>query len=174
MRRILIENGEVDVKDCVYGFPWKYDATCFNFKAPNEIVQASEIEKIDYWDEITTLVIGCDLDDYSFIANMVNLYQLYIYTGHNIKNISFIKGLINLSHLYIDDSCVESLDDLKKLIVEKKRLFDEETNIYKRLSMGMDAICINSKYSLDGQELWEPGTFISELIINRKRVKKLR
>lgn len=24
MRRILIENGEVDVKDCVYGFPWEW------------------------------------------------------------------------------------------------------------------------------------------------------
>ena len=174
MRRILIEDDEVDVKKCCYGFPWRYDATCFNFKAPNEIVQASEIEKIDCWDEITTLVIGCDLDDYSFIANMVNLEQLYIYTGHNIKDVSFVKGLINLLHLYIEDSCVESLDALKELIAEKKRLFDEETNMYKRLSMGMDAICINSKYNLDDQELWEPGAFISELIINRKRVKKLR
>ncbi|MGN1205546.1 MAG: hypothetical protein ACI4SQ_01000 [Eubacterium sp.] len=69
---------------------------------------------------------------------------------------------------------MESLDDLKELIAEQKRLFDEETDMYKRLSIGIDTICINSKYNLDGQELWEPGAFISEVIVNRKRVKKLR
>lgn len=56
---------------------------CFNFNAPDEHFRADEIEKIGDKSKIETLVIGCDLPDYDFISDMVNLRQLYIYSGGN-------------------------------------------------------------------------------------------
>lgn len=173
MRRILIENCELDPKECSFGFPWKYDSNCFGFMFPTELVNASEINETDYGEEIESLIIGCDLEDYSFIASMGNLKQLYIYSGKNIRDISFVKGLTKLTHLYIADSHVESLEPLKELITEQKQLLDKETDLKKRLlNMPIKAICIESDVELDGNQLLEPGTYISELIINHRRIKR--
>jgi hypothetical protein len=167
MRRILIENSEVDPKQSSYGFPWKYDSTCYGFMSPDELVIASKISEITY-EEVESLIIGCDLEDYSFIADMVNLKQLYIYTGKNIRDISFVKSLTKLTHLYISDSHVDSLEALKELLTEQKRLFDEEKKIKKCCFFNMKAICVESDEELDGNILLEPGAYISELIINHR------
>ena len=58
MRRILIENNMVDPKKCSYGFPWKSDSICINFRMPEECVLTSDIDKITDKDNIETLVIG--------------------------------------------------------------------------------------------------------------------
>lgn len=84
MRRVLVDNRMVDLKECAYGFPWRYDATCYNFKAPDELILASEVGNIINPLDIEVLVIKCDLEDYSFISKMKNLRQLYVYCGENI------------------------------------------------------------------------------------------
>jgi hypothetical protein len=138
---------------------------------PTELVNASEVNEIDY-KEIESLIIGCNLEDYSFIANMENLKQLYIYAGKNIRDISFVKGLTKLTHLYIADSRVDALESLRELIAEQKRLYDEEKDIKKRLlNMPLKAICIESDVELDGKLLLEPGLHISEVIINIKGLR---
>lgn len=168
MRRIMIEKNNVDIKNYSLGCPWRYDATAYNFKFPEEVVSVSDIEKIDYWEDIQSLVIGCDLDNYDFIAKMTNLRQLYIYTGKNLQDISFLKNLSSLSHLYIADSHIESLNALKELITDQKRQFDAEKDFHKKLFMVIDAVCVNSSYELDGNELLEPGAYITEVIVNHK------
>ena len=86
---LLSENNGLTTEQFALGFPWKHDSVCYNFNFPKEVITKEEIADIDY-DNIVTLVIGCDLDDYSFISQMDNLKQLYIYVGDNLDNISFV------------------------------------------------------------------------------------
>ena len=153
MRRILIEKENIDPKTCSFGFPWKHDSICYNFNMPDECVTAESIEKIENLAGIETLVIGCDLDDYSFIGDMVNLKQLYIYSGANIDSLRFIKDLNSLRQLYITDSHITSLEPLKDLIQQRKILYDAETEMFKRLLMLIEGICIYSDNDLDGKIL---------------------
>ena len=170
MRKILIEKENADPKTCSFGFPWKHDSICYNFNMPDECVSADNVAEITAPENIGTLVIGCDLTDYSFIASMTNLNQLYIYSSANITSLDFVKKLNKLRQLYITDSHIASLDPLVELIKERKRAFDAETDVSKRLFMMIDGICINSDKELDGKVLKEPGFYITEIIVNHKRV----
>lgn len=169
MRRILIEKELIDPKACSYGFPWEHDSTCFNFRMTEECVTADRIDEIENIDDIETLVIGCDLPDYNFIEGMTGLKQLYIYSGESLYSLDFLKNLNDLRQLYIADSHIESLEPLVDLIKERKRLYDSETDISKRLFMMMEGICIVSDKELDEKMLKEPGLHISEIIIKRSR-----
>ena len=170
MRRILIEKENIDPKTCSFGFPWKHDSICYNFNMPNECVTAESIGKIEDPADIETLVIGCDLEYYSFISEMVNLKQLYIYSGANIDSLRFIKELNCLRQLYITNSHITSLEPLKDLIQQRKSLYDAETEMFKRLLMLIEGICIDSDKDLDGKILKDPGFYVTEIIINRKRI----
>lgn len=172
MRRILIEEEKINPAECLYGFPWHHDATCYNFKRPKESVTASEIGEIKNKDDIETLVIGCDLSDYGFIKDMVGLRQLYIYSGSNIHNLDFVRNLDKLSQLYITNSHVESLEPVVELIKVRKELFNSEEDIHKRLFMFIEGICVDTDYELDCSSLAEFAGFVSEIIINRKRIRK--
>lgn len=174
MRRILIDGEKISPKECSYGFPWRHDSTCYNFRMPEESIAAMEVGEIKRKDDIETLVIGCDLSDYGFIKDMVNLRQLYIYSGKNIYNLEFTKGLNKLSQLYVTDSHVEALEPVVQLIKARKELFDAEKDPHKRLFMFIEGICIDSDCDLDGSPLAEFDGFVSEIIINRKKIKKKR
>ena len=140
MRKILIEKEKTDPKTCSFGFPWKHDSICYNFNMPDECVTAEEITRIEAPEDVGTLVIGCDLTDYSFIETMSSLNQLYIYSGANLNSLDFVKNLNRLTQLYIADSHTASLDPLVELIKERKRAFDAETDVSKRLFMMLDGI----------------------------------
>ena len=170
MRRILIEKENIDPKSCSFGFPWKHDSICYNFCMPEECVTADSIRELVNKDNIEILVIGCDLSDYSFIEDMVNLKQLYIYSGANIYSLEFISKLNRLSQLYVADSRIESLNPVIELIKERKKLFDSENDIQKRLFMMIEGICINSDKELDGKSLKKQNFYISEIIINNSRI----
>ena len=170
MRRILIEKENIDPKSCSFGFPWKHDSICYNFRMPEECVTADSIAENVNKDDIETLVIGCDLSDYSFIEDMVNLKQLYIYSGANIYSLEFISKLNRLSQLYIAESQIETLNPVVELIKERKRLFDLEKDIHKRLFIMIEGICINSDKELDGKLLKKQNFYISEIIINNSRI----
>jgi hypothetical protein len=59
------------------------------------------------------------------------------------------------------------------VIEEKRRRIDTETDLWKRIELGIEGICIESDcYSLDGKELLETKLYISEVIINGKRIRK--
>ena len=36
---------DVGARKCTYGSPWKYDATCFNFRVPEETLIVSDIHR---------------------------------------------------------------------------------------------------------------------------------
>lgn len=171
MSRILIDESKIDLKQCAYGFPWDHDSHCYNFKTPTELVLASEVKGINNPLEIETLVIGCDLEDYSFISRMENLKQLYVYAGKNIENLEFIQGLVKLNQLYISESKIQALDDLVELMRKQKLMLDGLKGT-KRLLFGFDAICVNSSKNLNGNVLLEPGLYVSEIIVNHKWIRR--
>ena len=171
MRKILLDNHQLDPTKCSYGLPWKHDAICFNFRGPEELILADNLDDLGDLSEIETLVIGCELDDYSFIAGMTNLQQLYIYTAANMSSLDFVESLIKLRQMYVANSHVASLESLVKLLSEKKRLLDEQNDIHNRIAYIIEGICIESDVDLDGKELLTSGVYMSELIINKRHFK---
>lgn len=168
MRRILIAEEPCSS----FGLPWKGDAPCFNFKAPDEHFRADEIENIGDKSEIETLVIGCDLPDYDFISDMVNLRQLYIYSGENINDLSFIKKLVCLRQLYLAQSHIGSLEPLAVLTAEKSRLYGENPeNIENILKYAFEAVCIRSdRLDCDPNDFTDRNVLHTrEFVINNKR-----
>ncbi|MGN0385132.1 MAG: hypothetical protein ACI4EX_04540 [Lachnospiraceae bacterium] len=171
MRQILIDKNSVDLKCCAYRFPWDHDSHCYNFKMPTELVLNTEINSISDPLEVETLVIGCDLNDYTFISKMENLKQLYLYAGEKIENLEFIHGLVNLNQLYISESKIKRLDELVDLM-KKQKLLLENLEGMNRVLFGFDAICVNSSEELNGKDLLEAGLFVSEIIVNNKWIRR--
>lgn len=166
MRKILIENTEVKLDGCSYGFPWEHDATCYNFRRPEEIILAQHIHDIENDEDVETLVIGCRLDDYGFIAGMKNLRQLYIYDGSNIYNLAFVEKLVALQQLYIAKAHIDFLEPLVELLKKKKEMFDAEGDYMKKLDYVMEGIYIESdRGDLDKEILTAPRLYIGEMII---------
>lgn len=127
-----------------FGMPWKGDAPCFNFNIPRENIPADELDKIADKSEITTLVLGVDLQDYSVVSEFSELKQLYIYSGENLTDLSFIKPLVRLRQLYIAESHITSLEPFEELIKEKARLLAESEEKNAFFTYPFEAVCIRS------------------------------
>ncbi|MDE6732166.1 MAG: hypothetical protein K2J77_04745 [Oscillospiraceae bacterium] len=141
MKSILI----ADEPGGSFGLPWKGDAPCFNFNVPRENIPADELPKIADKSEITTLVLGVDLQDYSVVSEFSELTQLYIYSGEKLTDISFIKPLVKLHQLYIAKSHISSLEPLEELIREKARLLlENKDNTNAFFTYYIEALCISS------------------------------
>ncbi len=177
MRQILIAEAEAGS----FGLPWKRDSTCFNFKFPKEVVHPDDIDKIAGSSDIDALVIGCDLSDYSFISDMINLTHLYIYSGENITDLSFIENLIHLRQLYVVGTHITSVEPLTKLTAEKSRLLAaarEKDNSPKNrlktsLDYAFDAVCLESdSFDCAPKDLAEDNVLrTDEIIVNGKRMR---
>lgn len=157
--RILI--GKEKSTDIAYPLPWKSDGTCFNFRAPTRAI--SPTTKINTPEKVKTLVISCDLSEYSFIGEMVNLEQLYIYEGKNVTELSFLKELTKLQQLCIVGTNLEFLDGLVELIEKKSEIYQEFADkspaeeLRGRLTYGFEGIYLQSdKYEGDGKEILMP------------------
>ncbi len=163
MKSLLIEKLRKDPYQYAFSFPWRFDSICLNFKWPDTCISINEIDDIKNKEEIEALVIGCNLLDYSFIEDLKNLQQLYIYKGKNIYNLDFIRNLTSLNQLYITNSNINSLDKLAELIKKQKNENDE----------GFYGICIDSDNDLDIMPLIEDGMDILEVNINRHNFSKM-
>lgn len=166
--RILIDNN--DDMNRLYMLPWSKDSTCFNFKAPERHFFPDKISEIKRPSFVETLVIACDLDDYSFISRMKNLTQLYIYSGNNLFELSFLEHLVKLNQLCIMNSHVKSLDSLKKLIEKKYELYDSAPQKEKtkaQFAYEFEGICIETDaYDSDGTELLRKNIVRDDVRVN--------
>ena len=172
--RILID--KENRLDKAYPLPWKSDATCFNFKSPEIVVHPDNIMvEIEKPEQVESLVIACDLKDYSFIEEMTNLTQLYIYSAENIKDLEFLKQLVKIRQLCLGNINVESLDGLVKLIdlkYQKYKEIEEINDLEGRLTYGFEGVYIQSnKYEGNGMELIKPNICRGDMVVNGTRVK---
>lgn len=170
--RILIDDKKVQER--VYSLPWYSDATCFNFKYPDRQIYPDMLRNIKRPSYVETLVIACDLEDYSFIGKMKNLTQLYIYSGNNINDLAFLETLVKLRHLCILNSHITSLDNLKHLIEEKYELYKsmpESEELKWRLTYGFEGVCImTDAYDSDGTELVKEGICTDDIRVNNNLI----
>lgn len=165
--RILIDDKPIENRG--YFMPWYNDGACFNFKSPDTQIDPEKVNNMDCPLNVTTLVIDCDLQDYSFISQMKNLTQLYIYTATNISDLSFLEGLEKLKQLCILNSHITSLESLKKLIERKYEIYESISNdeIMEGLKYRFEGICIESDaYDSDGTELIKSGICTDDIRIN--------
>lgn len=170
MNIIIDDRDDKDIKDRVYLLPWYSDAVCFNFHSPDRLIYPERINDIKRPSYVKTLVIACDLDDYTFISKMKNLSQLYIYSGVNIKELSFLENLLKLQHLCVLNSHISTLDSLKKLIEKKSELYKntpKEEKFKCRLTYGFEGICIvTDMYDSDATELVDDDMCRDEIRVN--------
>lgn len=173
MRQIVISETEAGS----FGLPWKRDSTCINFKFPKETVHPDDIDKIAGSSDIDALVIGCDLSDYSFISDMINLTHLYIYSGENITDLSFIEKLVHLRQLYVVGTHITSVEPLFKLTAEKSRLLavarEKDDRLRAYLDYAFDAVCLQSdSFDCAPKDLAEDNVLrTDEIIVNGKRMR---
>lgn len=154
--RILISK-DIDI-DIAYPLPWKSTATCFNFKSPTIVLKS--VAEINSPKDVKTLVIESDLEDYSFIQEMVNLEQLYIYKGMNVTDISFLNNLKKLKQLCLVGARIKNLSELRILIDKKNELYKEgaekfpEKEFRLRCTYAFEGLYLQSDlYEGDGSEL---------------------
>lgn len=166
--RILID----DHKREFFPLPWKYDGTCYNFMSPDRFMEpnAIEIKRPSY---VESLVIGCDLEDYSFIAKCKNIRQLYIYSGKNLRDLSFMENLVYLEHICICRSEVISAKPLLNLIDKKYELFNrmsEDEKLTGRLRYQIDGLYLQSSQLIeDASKFIKANICKSDIVINRKK-----
>ncbi len=169
MRVLIDTEGKINIP---YFLPWAIHATCFNFRSPTKVIYpGSEIREPD---KIETLVINCDLRNYEFISSMVDLTQLYIYSGNNISDLRFLKNLVKLRQLCVLDSHIASLQSLIELIDLKHKCYKEfpaDKDLLGRIKYGFEGVCIRSDaYHGDGSELLKADICFSEILVNKNRI----
>lgn len=155
MRILISKDKDLNV---AYPLPWKSTATCFNFKAPTIVVEsASEINSPK---DVKTIVIESDLEEYSFIREMVNLEQLYIYNGMNVTDILFLNNLIKLKQLCLVGAQIKNLSELRVLIDKKSELYkggaekSPKEEFRLRCTYAFEGLYLQSDlYEGDGSEL---------------------
>ena len=158
--RILISNDKNI--NLAYPLPWKNTSTCFNFKAPTIIVKSAT--EINSPKDVKTLVIESGLEEYSFIEEMVNLEQLYIYNGMNVTDITFLDNLVKLKQLCLMGTHAKNLSELRILINKKSELYKEGAagksqaeEFLVRWTYAFEELYIQSDvYDGDGKELIDP------------------
>ncbi len=167
MRSILIDSYETDPKTCHYALPWKSDRICAEFHRPEEFIHVDEIGNIGNFEDVETLVIGCDLDDYEFIGNMKNLRQLYMYRARNLNRMKFVQRLLHLSQFYIAETWLGNPQDLMALAFKKKEKTEKNEPVEK-----LEAVCIQSHVkTLDGMIFAAEGLIEGEIIVNHRRYR---
>ncbi len=152
-----------------YMMPWRSDAICYNFNAPEIFVPDDAIDEMirDPLD-VETLVVTADLKDYGFVSEMKNLTQLYLYNAREFWNLNIIRDLVNLRQICIMHSKVICLDGLEMLLENKKKLIDLASNDFgARIGYGIEGIRIHSDEStLRLTSIYNYGVRIGEMMLD--------
>ncbi len=101
----------------VIEIPWHHTGSAFNMKTPHVYLTEQDL----YDPQVLKMlgrfhIIGCyifeSLNDYSFLANFKELWDIFILKGQNITDLSFMKDLDEWFMFYIEDAHIKSLDPL--------------------------------------------------------------
>ena len=98
--------------------PWEMTAHAYNMKIPDVFIAPEDLNDKDLMDKIKSFhVVGCyiftQLDDYSFIAELSDMRDVYIIDGVNVKDLSFLSNLKDWRMLHLERA---HLKDLKPIL----------------------------------------------------------
>ena len=102
--------------------PWERTVSAFNMKKPIITLAVADLQDKDIMNALKKCALeGCyiytALADYSFIADFIELKDLYILHGEHMSDLSFIRHLSKLFMFYLEGA---TLPDLNPLIVSAK------------------------------------------------------
>ncbi len=136
--------------------PWDLTANAFNMRVPDVYFTRADFEDPEIMQRISQLCVhGCyiftPLDDYSFLSQFTQLWDLHIEHGGAIKDLSFMQNMTEWFQLFIDGA---HLPDLLPVFPPDRRL-------------GMHSRCIAFNRCIidDISALIENNPYISELHI---------
>lgn len=97
--------------------PWKSMANAFNMKTPSVNITVEELNDPELWEKLRSyVVVGCyifaELQDYSFLTRLPNLWDVHIERGKNIRDLEFMRELKEWFMLYIEDAEIPTLEPL--------------------------------------------------------------
>lgn len=98
--------------------PWEMTAHAYNMKIPDVFISSEDLYDDDLMEKPRTFhVVGCyiftQLDDYSFIADFLDMRDIYIIDGVNVKDLSFLSNLKDWRMLHLERA---HLKDLKPIL----------------------------------------------------------
>ena len=105
--------------------PWEQTSHAFNMKTPDIFISPEDLSDKELMDKIKSYnVIGCyiftQLDDYSFIAELPNVRDIYIIDGVNIKDLSFLSNLKEWRMLHIERAHLKDLNPIYRSTLYKR------------------------------------------------------
>lgn len=97
--------------------PWEKTVSAFNMKLPDVYITPEDIKDPQVIEEllkhkIVGVYIFTALEDYSFLKQFKNIWDLSIYDGKNLKDISFVRELTECKMIYIREAHLSDLEDI--------------------------------------------------------------
>lgn len=108
----ITENGESYGR---YPIPWDSTSNAYNMKLPNVYISKDDLHNDEIMQKISSFKVNgcyifCELDNYDFLNRFVDMYDLNIYSAHNLKDISFLKSFSNCRLMFISRAHLKDID----------------------------------------------------------------
>lgn len=152
--------------------PWQHMADAFNMKTPRIFLTADEIYEPEVLEKLKEhVVVGCyifvPLEDYSFLNELPDLWDVHIEHAENLKDISFLEHCPECFMVHIEEAHIPSFDPM----------------FSQKPSKRMPAMClclVDCKVD-NNDALYGEGVYFSEVVIinpngtnDRERWEKVR
>lgn len=97
--------------------PWELTASAFNMRVPDVYLAPDDLDDPQMMETLGKFhMTGCyifvSLEDYSFLGNFPELWDVYIYNGTKVTDLSFMLQLPEWKQFYLEDAVLEHLEDL--------------------------------------------------------------
>ena len=107
----ITENGQ---RLSAFNIPWEQTAHAFNMKIPDVFLSPEDLKDEKLMEQIRSFhVVGCyvltPIDDYSFIAGLPELFDIYLANATKLGDLSFLSGLGEWSMLHISGAHLQDL-----------------------------------------------------------------
>ena len=168
---ILIETEVIELNGCSFGIPWDRAQNYMNFPYPDEVWTVEEIADSPK-EDVRGVIVGCDLADYSILANFPKIESLYLYNAQSLEDLGFIRGMIWLQQLYVSHCHVSDITPILQLLEAKKERRKATKDPWERVWLPAKGIYIDTTADIANiDQLIEMDKGI-ETWLNDKRIRE--
>lgn len=138
--------------------PWERTVSAFNMKKPIVTLAVDDLQDKDIMNALKKCALeGCyiytALADYSFIADFIELKDLYILHGEHMSDLSFIRHLSKLFMFYLEGATLPDLNPLIDNCNENKVLLGRCLGFYNCTVVDTSALA-KIKFMLSELLVW--------------------
>ncbi len=100
-----------------YPIPWGSTSNAYSMKLPDIYISKKDLSDDKIMNEICRFkvhgcYIFCELESYDFLNRFVDMYDLNIYSAHNLTDMSFLKSFRDCRLLFISRAHLKNIDDV--------------------------------------------------------------